>query len=315
MSKLSNVWVFSDAASRLAEVIAGGAELGEKVSAFVLGSQDDVAKAFALGASAVYHLGDKDSARIVEDYADTMAKVIAEGETPAMVLLPATRRCKGLASKLGVKLDAGVLTEAADIEAGAEGVSGKHMVYGGLALGEEKVTSAVSIVVVASGVFAGGEADASKTGEAVSVDFVEPKCAVKCVERRAKEGSSVDLNRAKRVVGIGRGIAKQEDIAIAEQLCSAIEAELGCSRPIAEGEKWMEHERYIGISGVMPKPEVYLALGISGQIQHMVGANGAQTIVAVNKDKNAPIFQFADYGIVGDIYKVMPALTEAFKGE
>lgn len=88
-------------------------------------------------------------------------------------------------------------------------------------------------------------------------------------------------------------------------------AELACSRPIAEGEHWMERERYIGVSGVMVKADVYLAAGISGQIQHMVGARDSRVIIAVNKDKNAPIFRFADYGIVGDLYKVLPALTKA----
>lgn len=313
MSTVSNVWVFSDAASRLPEVIAGGKQLGDKVSAFVLGSQDDVAAAFSFGADAVYSLGEKVADRIVEDYAATMAQVIAEGDKPALVLLPATRRGKALASLLGVRLDAGVITEASEISVEADGISAKHMVYGGLALGEEKITSQVAIVILGSGAYQAAEADASKTGDAVAVEYVAPKASIKCIERREKQGSSVDLDRAKRVVAIGRGIAKQEDITIAEELCAAIEAELGCSRPIAEGEKWMAREQYIGISGVMPKPEVYLALGISGQIQHMVGVNGAQTIVAVNKDKNAPIFQFADYGIVGDLYKVVPALVNAFK--
>lgn len=314
MSNISNIWVFSDAEARLPEAVAGAAQLGAKVSAFVIGSQEDADKAFSFGADAVYHLGEQDSARIVEAYADTMAKVIAEGDKPTMVLMPGTRRCKALASLLGVKLDAGVITEASEITAEGGNVQAKHMVYGGLAIGDEKIASPISIVVFGGGVFQAAEADASKTGEAVAVDFVEPKAAIKCIERQPKQGSSVDLNKAKRIIAIGRGIAKQEDIQMAEDLCAAIEAEMGCSRPIAEGEKWMEHERYIGISGVMPKPELYLALGISGQVQHMVGANGSQTIVAVNKDKNAPIFDYADYGIVGDLYTVVPALVDAFKG-
>ncbi|MFK0554848.1 FAD-binding protein [Escherichia coli] len=89
---------------------------------------------------------------------------------------------------------------------------------------------------------------------------------------------------------------------------AVLNAEVGCSRPIAEGENWMERERYIGVSGVLLKSDLYLTLGISGQIQHMVGGNGAKVIVAINKDKNAPIFNYADYGLVGDIYKVVPAL-------
>jgi len=314
MSKISNVWVFSDAESRLPEAIAGAAKLGEKVSAFVIGAPEDAARAFSHGADVVYHLGEKDGSRIVESYAETMAKVIAAGEGPALVLLPGTRRCKALASLLGVRLDAGVVTEAAEITAGDGAVQVRHMVYGGLALGCEKIASRVAIAVFGGGVFQAGEPDASRSGEVVAVDFVAPKTAIACVDRQPKQGSSVNLTKAKRIVAVGRGIGKKEDIRLAENLCAAIEAELGCSRPIAEGEKWMEHERYIGISGVMPKPELYLALGISGQVQHMVGANGAQTIVAVNKDKNAPIFQYADYGIVGDLYTVVPALVAAFKG-
>lgn len=128
---------------------------------------------------------------------------------------------------------------------------------------------------------------------------------------QAKQSNTVDLDKAKRVVSVGRGIGNKENIALVSALCQAIGAELACSRPVAENEKWMEHERYVGISNLMIKPDLYLAVGISGQIQHMVGANGAQTIVAINKDKNAPIFQYADYGIVGDLFKVLPALTAA----
>ncbi|RTR32723.1 FAD-binding protein [Shewanella atlantica] len=313
MSKLSNVWVFSDIASRLPEVIAGGVELGEKVSAFVIGSEDEIAKAYSLGATHVYYLGEKDTSKIIEDYAETMAHAISNGDTNTLMLLGATKRGKALAAKLGVQLNAGVINDASEVTV-ADGVTAKHMVYGGLAIGEEKIVSPVAIVTIGNGVFEAGEADSSKTGEAVSVSFIEPKAAIKCIERRAKQGESVDLGKAKRVIAIGSGIGKQENLQMAADLGAALDAELGCSRPIAETEKWMERERYIGVSGVMLKPELYLALGISGQIQHMVGALGSQTILAVNKDKNAPIFQYADYGIVGDLNKVVPALISAFKG-
>ena len=100
-----------------------------------------------------------------------------------------------------------------------------------------------------------------------------------------------------------------------EELAGLMEAEVGCSRPVAEGMNWLPKERYIGVSGAMLKPDLYLALGISGQVQHMVGVNQAKAIVAINKDKAAPIFSQADYGIVGDLYKVLPSLIEKFKAE
>lgn len=314
MSKFSNVWVFSDTAARLPEVIAGGTALGEKVLAFVIGGQAEIVNAFAYGATEVYSLGEKDESKIVEDYVATMAQEIQKGQVPSLVLLPGSKRGKAVAAKLGAALNAGVINDASEVKIDNNAVLAKHMVFGGLALGEEKITTPIAIVTLSGGVFEPLSMDSSKTGVINTVAFVDSVSGIKCLERRHKQGGSVDLAKAKRVVGIGRGIAKQEDIKMVEELCAAIGAEMGCSRPIAEGEKWMERERYIGVSGVMLKPEIYMALGISGQIQHMVGANGSQVIVAINKDKNAPIFEFADYGIVGDIYKVVPALVAALKG-
>lgn len=311
MSKLSNVWVFSDNQSRLAEIMAGAAQLGDCISVFVLGTQAEISAAHALGANKVFSLGEREVCRIVEDYADTMANTIAAGDKPTLVLLPATRRGKALAAKLGGKLNAGVFNDASEITIEQGSVQAKHMVYGGLAIGEERIVSPVAIVSVGAGVFQPVIPDTSRAGETINIDFIAPKTPITCVEVRVKQSESVDLGKARLVVSVGRGIGSKDNIQLAEQLSKAIGAELGCSRPLAENEKWMEHERYVGISGIMIKPDVYIALGISGQIQHMVGANGAQVIVAVNKDKNAPIFQYADYGIVGDLFKVVPALTSA----
>lgn len=312
MNKVSNVWIFSDVIDRLAEVVSGAREFGEKVSAIVIGSKEDVNKAYAFGADVVYHLGDTESSKIVENYAKTIASVIGF-DKKTLVLMPSTRRCKALASLLGVELDAGVVTEVSEIIVDCD-IKCKHMVYGGLAIGEEEIKSNVAIAVVSAGTFSMIEVDNSKVGEAQEVAFIEPLCSIKCIERRPKECSSVDLNKAKHIVAIGRGIGKEEDIQIAKDLCAVIDAELGCSRPIAEGEKWMDHERYIGISSVIAKPDIYFAVGISGQIQHMVGAKDSKTIIAVNKDKNAPIFDYADYGIIGDLYTIIPAVVKAFKG-
>jgi electron transfer flavoprotein alpha subunit len=313
MSKLSNVWVFSDIPSRLPEVIAGAAAHGEKVSVFVIGSESDIAAAYSFGASHVYYLGNKESTRLIEDYADTMSQALNLSDKPSLMLLPATKRSKALAAKLSVQLNAGLINDATEICLDS-GISVKHMVYGGLAIGEEKITSSIALITLASGTYEAKAADSTLTGEGVSLSFITPKNPITCIERRAKQGNNVDLGKAKRVIGVGSGIGNQDNLALAGELAVSIEAELGCSRPIAETEKWMERERYIGVSGVMLKPEIYLALGISGQIQHMVGALGSQTILAVNKDKNAPIFQYADYGLVGDINKVLPALIDAMKG-
>jgi electron transfer flavoprotein alpha subunit len=129
--------------------------------------------------------------------------------------------------------------------------------------------------------------------------------------REAKQ--AVDLSQAERIVSVGRGIKNQESIAIAQQLAEALGAEVAASRPICDAG-WLPMERQIGSSGQTVAPKLYLALGISGAIQHVVGMKGAKTIVAINKDAEAPIFEVADYGIVGDLFEVVPAMIAALKG-
>ena len=233
MNTFSQVWVFSDTPSRLPELMNGAQALANQINAFVLNDADG-AQAIQLGANHVWKLNGKPDDRMIEDYAGVMADTIRQHGADGLVLLPNTRRGKLLAAKLGYRLKAAVSNDASTVSVQDGKATVKHMVYGGLAIGEERIATPY-----------------------------------------------------------------------------AIGAELACSRPVAENEKWMEHERYVGISNLMLKPELYLAVGISGQIQHMVGANASQTIFAINKDKNAPIFQYADYGIVGDAVKILPALTAA----
>ena len=133
------------------------------------------------------------------------------------------------------------------------------------------------------------------------------------VETNASAFDEVDLGAADRVVGIGRGLKAQGDLAMIEALAAASNAEVGCSRPVAEGLNWLGKDRYIGVSGQHIAPDLYFAIGISGQLQHMVGVRGATTIVAINSDENALVFEDADYCLVGDLYQLVPALTKALK--
>jgi len=299
MNKFSSVWVFSDTPSRLPELMNGAQALGENVNTFVL-SDEDSAAACHLGADHVWLLSGKPEDRMVEDYADAMAETIRQHSEGGAVLLPNTRRGKLLAAN-----DA----SAVEVQDGKAAV--KHMVYGGLAMGAETIASPFAVITLSSGTFDAQQPDTARSGEVHTVQWQAPTIAVTRTATQARQSNSVDLDKARLVVSVGRGIGSKENISLAEGLCQAIGAELACSRPVAENEKWMEHERYVGISNLMLKPELYLAVGISGQIQHMVGANGAQTIFAINKDKNAPIFQYADFGIVGDALKILPALTAA----
>ena len=136
---------------------------------------------------------------------------------------------------------------------------------------------------------------------------------LKVIETRTSGFDEVDLNEAHRVIGVGRGLKAQEDLALIDELAQALSAEVACSRPVAEGLNWMGKDRYIGSSGAHIAPQLYLAVGISGQLQHMVGVVGAETIVAINSDQNAAVFAQTDYGLVGDLYQLVPAIVAALK--
>lgn len=310
MGKINNVWVFSDSADRYADLLAGARQLGGHVNA-VIWDERDVAE--VKQADAVYLLCGKTDKQRVENYAETFASLIRKEDGKTLILLAATRRGKGLAAKLSVLLQSALVNDVTLLELNGDNLYAEHRMYGGLAFGREKVNTSVAVITLASGVYEPlAEVNAS-TPPLTQVDYIPPANEMLCRERRSKTASNVDLGKARRVIGIGRGLLAKEDLQMVWDLASALDAEVGCSRPIAEGEHWMDRERYVGVSGVLLKSDIYLALGISGQIQHMVGGNGAKTIIAVNKDKNAPIFQYADYGLVGDIYKVVPLLTELLK--
>lgn len=308
MSKISNVWVFSDSVDRYAELLAGARQFGERVNAIIWNEGDT---AHVGQADAVYLLEGKTDQQRIENYAETLAMLV-QSEQKTVVLLAATRRGKALAAKLSVLLHAGLVNDAVTVECKDDALYAEHRMYGGLAFGREAISTAVAVITLAGGVYEPLTTEA-KNPPLTKVTYLAPEHEILCKERRTKTASSVDLSKAKRVIGVGRGLAAQDDLQMIWDLASALDAEVGCSRPIAEGEHWMARERYIGVSGVGLKSDIYLALGISGQIQHMVGGNGAKTVIAVNKDKNAPIFQYADYGLVGDIYKVVPELTALLK--
>ncbi len=146
----------------------------------------------------------------------------------------------------------------------------------------------------------------------IQIDISSVPMTIRPGEKYQEAKGSVDLSRAKVIVSVGRGISKEENIHIVKELANALSAELGCSRPVVD-YGWLPHERQVGSSGQTVTPKLYLAVGISGAIQHQVGMKGANKIIAINKDENAPIFEIADIGIVADLFEIVPKLTESIK--
>ena len=300
MSKLAKVFVIAEHIDAMQELVSGAAQLGESTALIWAGD-----KSQAGGADTVHYLGELSNERILEHYAPSIINLI-KTEQPNLVLVESSRKGRLMAGMIAAAVGTSVLADAAQITID-NGVVSQRMVYGGAAFSTERSAAPTTVATVSAGVFEA--ADTGKAGNLVEVPFIAPAPAVKCLERKIKAGESVNLRAAKRIVAVGRGFAAPEELELAQQLAAAIGAEVGCTRPIAEEEKWMDKARYIGVSGVMAKPELYIGIGISGQVQHMVGVSSARTIIAINSDKNAMIFKQCDYGIVGDLKAVLPALT------
>lgn len=308
---VKNVWIITDDQNTVGELCGAGRQLGEQVSVVLFGDHLQAQEAIVLGADQVFLFGLPGDSGMIDAYSQPIAQLI-RAEKADLVLVYASICGKLMAGRIASQLGTSALSNVSEISVD-DGIVVKRMAYGGAAIQTEKALSATVVVTVGTGVFEAMPEDTSRQGKVIEVNPNIDHTGIRVLETRPKQGEFVNLSAAKRVVGIGRGFASQEDLQMAEELAALVGAEMACSRPIAEGEKWMSKERYIGVSGVVLKPDIYMAMGISGQIQHMVGVNQAKTLVAINKDKNAPIFKHVDIGLVGDLYKVLPKIVEKIK--
>lgn len=306
---LPSVFVYADTSQRITELLAVGRQWAERVHLLFIGNEEQVHDYLHCGADVIHRFTPQEGI-IIEDYVLSFAKTIQDADSRGFVLLPSSKRGKAIAARLGGRLNAAVLNDASEIQVAEDLLVASHPFYGGLAHTRVQLRSPWSVITLGAGNMVEERPPTAVAATLQDANFVTPVHPIKFVSRKEKPVSQVFLAKVKCVVGVGRGFGKQEDISLAQALAEVIHGEVGCSRPIAEGEGWMEQERYIGVSGVSLSADMYIAAGISGQIQHMVGVNQVKTIVAINKDKNAPIFSVADYGIVGDIYKILPELTK-----
>lgn len=306
--KLKKALVFSADSANISALCSGANLLAESSVALVLGAKS-AAEELTAWADKVIWLGEKAEGAIVESYTAAIAEAVkAEGAELVIVSTGTRDRC--IAAKLAVRLGAGVITDAGAVSVSDEGkVEAKRNVYGGAAEATVRAEG-LSILVCAAGVFE--ELKAAQPGAVVEAVAIPEDCGISFISSAAKQEETVNLGAAKRVVGIGRGVGEEKNVAAAAAFAAKLGAELGGTRPIAEEAHYIARSRYIGVSGVSIRPDVYFALGVSGQVQHMVGANDSKLIVAINKDAKAPIFANCDIGLVADMNKVLPALTELF---
>jgi electron transfer flavoprotein alpha subunit len=290
------------------ELLTLARELGTP-SAVVLGAGASAAaeKVAAYGAEKVY----VSEAEELDGYlagpkAAVLASLVAD-RSPTAVLLPSNVDGKEIAARVAVKTGSGLITDAVGV---SPDLTAEQPIFGGSVVVQSRVVTGTSVITVRANSTAPVEAPGAGTVEQVAATFSDADRAARVVEQVVEDkGGRPDLGDASVVVSGGRGVGAAEGFGIIEQLADALGAAVGASRAATDAG-WYPHQHQVGQTGRTVSPQLYIAAGISGAIQHRAGMQTSKTIVAINKDPEAPIFELADFGVVGDLFTVVPALTE-----
>lgn len=289
------------------------AALGTTVTAVALGSATaaEMQSLGAFGANNVLHVAD---ARLdnLDSRAYTKVLVAAAAKTGAKVIVCLHDTTgKAVAPRVAARLQAGMAAGAVDYPNVSAGFIVKKSVFAGKAFANVSITSDVKVITLMPNTFGVKKGEGTATVETLAVDFDSKDFAVR-VQQVNKATGKVPLTEAELVVSGGRGLKGPENWGLVENLADALGAATACSRPVADAH-WRPHHEHVGQTGGTIRPNLYIAAGISGAIQHLAGVNGSKTIVVINKDPEAPFFKAADYGVLGDVFEVLPRLTEAVK--
>jgi len=318
---LSKIWVFAEAtdgkvSSTTLEILTKARELSGTVEAIYVGGDADAVAAVlgAHGATANHSTGDNGSALPGVPVAAAIADAVASAGAPDAILFATSYAGRDIAGRLSVKLDQPVLTNCVDLVLDGDSLSVVEPVFGGTTdVTTKAVGSGPAIILLRPKSFvaeeSGGAAAAVST---IAVPDTGAAGAAKIIERHVEERQGPQLEDAAVVVSGGRGLGEAEKYQMIEDLAKLLHAAPGASRAIVDAG-WVPYSYQVGQTGKVVKPTVYIAAGISGATQHMVGMKGSKNIIAINKDAEAPIFSISDLGIVGDVNKVIPALIEALK--
>jgi electron transfer flavoprotein alpha subunit len=294
------------------ELLTMAAAVGEPAAVFIGSGIDAAADKLAEYGAATIYVADAAelSDYVVAPVAEVLAKLVAE-QSPAAVLVAATANGKEIAGRLAIKTNSGVLTDVTELSGADGAVIATQSVFGGATIVHSKVTSGTPIIAVLPNATPPVAAPAAGARVPVSVELSDSAKAAKIVDRVVEEkGERPELTEAAIVVSGGRGVGSAENMAVVERLADSLGAAVGASRAVVDAG-WYPHQSQVGQTGKTVSPQLYIACGISGAIQHRAGMQTSKTIVAVNKDREAPIFDLADYGVVGDLHKVLPQATDA----
>jgi len=317
MSQHGEVWVFSENKDLMLELLGKGSELAQKLqtklAAVLLGrGVEKGAKEFmGYGAQKVYVVDNAMLEKLPSEPCISALTHLVRQYKPEIFLFGSTRRGKEFASRLASRLETGCVPDCTYLSIDSNGrlLMGR-VVYGGNAVATQLCRVNPQIATVPSRVFE-KPSYKEREGEVIKVDMKLEEPRTEVVEVKEIEAPKVKIEEAKVVVAGGRGLEKKEDFKILEELAETLGGQVAYTRPLCEDRKWFTD--WVGLSGHKIKPALYIGCGISGVIQHVAGIRDSKIIVAINKDPEAPIFEIADYKIVGDLYEIIPALAEALK--
>jgi electron transfer flavoprotein alpha subunit len=287
--------------------------MGTTVTAVALGNANaaEMQALGAYGAQKVLHIADS---RLDELNSRAYTKALlaaAQQENAKVIICLHDTTGKAVAPRVAARLKAGLAGGAVDYPVMTDGFVVKKNVFSGKAFAFVKISSDVKVITLMPNTFGVVKGDGAATVETLSVAFDAADFGVQ-VKEVSKASGSVPLSEAELVVSGGRGLKGPENWGLIENLATELGAATACSRPVADSH-WRPHHEHVGQTGGTIRPNLYIAAGISGAIQHLAGVNGSKTIVVINKDPEAPFFKAADYGVLGDVFEVLPRLTEAVK--
>ncbi|MDH3705889.1 MAG: electron transfer flavoprotein subunit alpha/FixB family protein [Acidimicrobiia bacterium] len=317
---VSKIWVYGESSGDgvktiTLELLAKARELADTVEVVYGGDASAVAAELGEhGADAVHATGDLGGAMQGVGVASAIAGAVEAGNGPDLFMIGTTYDGRDVAGRLSVKLDAPVITNVVDLEAAGDGVVGVEPVFGGSTNVKTTFTSdKPGILLVRPKSFAAEPAGGGPaTVQALAVPDTGATGTARVTDQFVEESDGPKLDEATIVVAGGRGLGESDKFEMIETLAKALGGAAGASRAIVDAG-WVPYSYQVGQTGKVVKPDVYIAAGISGATQHMVGMKGSKNIVAINKDPEAPIFGVADLGVVGDVHKVLPKLIEALE--
>jgi len=313
------VLVYSDDKKLTLELLNKGSELAKelhkKVIAVTIGHEEHAVEYLEHGADLVIIVETSQPQFKAEEYTSILQNIMKEHHSE-IVLIGSNKNGKELAARLAAKIDAGCVTDCTKIYFHEKKLTTERIVYSGNAIAVEQFTAPPQIITIPSKVFNPLPKNPHHRGVTIKKKIDGEHSPSKILKVQEMKSEGVNVEDAQIIVSCGRGFKKKEDIKLVSELADVLKGRtVGCSRPIAADLKWLSEDHWIGLSGHKVKPKLYVACGISGQIQHIAGMRDSGVIVAINKDPEALIFKSADYGIVGDLYEILPKLTSAIKGK